>query len=187
MQNISAGLVAGLVATLVLSALMVVKGMMGLMPELDVAAMIGVMMGASVVVGWIVHFMIGTIAWGGGFALLYAQIPGGMAWHDDHRDANGRRGPVRNESRHHGTDHDAGVAYRIRRRSGCCLPDACNPRTCTLKACVVPRRIPRGPDPNSGWRCSATRPHHLLSMTFAGLRAHCHPIQQPEESDHVDP
>jgi hypothetical protein len=79
MQNISAGLVAGFVATVVLSALMVAKGMMGLMPELDIAAMIGTMMGASVAVGWIVHFMIGTIAWGGGFALLYELIPGGSA------------------------------------------------------------------------------------------------------------
>jgi hypothetical protein len=79
MQNIFAGLVAGFIATVVLSAMMVIKGMMGLMPELDIAAMIGMMMGASVMVGWIVHFMIGTIAWGGGFALLYGLIPGDNA------------------------------------------------------------------------------------------------------------
>jgi hypothetical protein len=79
MNNISAGLLAGFVATVVLSALMVVKGMMGVMPELDVAAMIGMMMGVSVAVGWVVHFMIGTIVWGGGFALLYELIPGGSA------------------------------------------------------------------------------------------------------------
>jgi hypothetical protein len=79
MHNVPAGLVAGFIATVVLSAMMVIKGMMGVMPELDVAAMIGMMMGASVIVGWIVHFMIGTIAWGGGFALLYKQIPGDNA------------------------------------------------------------------------------------------------------------
>jgi len=79
MQNISAGLVAGFAATVVLSVLMVVKGMMGVMPELDVAAMIGMMMGASVAVGWVIHFMIGTIAWGGGFAVLYDVIPGSGA------------------------------------------------------------------------------------------------------------
>ncbi len=79
MQNTLADLVAEFIATVVLSAMMVVKGMMGLMPELDVAAMIGMMMGASVAVGWIVHFMIGTIAWGGGFALLYEHILGGNA------------------------------------------------------------------------------------------------------------
>jgi hypothetical protein len=79
MKNISAGLIAGFVATVVLSAMMVIKGMMGVMPELDVAAMIGIMMGAPVAIGWIIHFMIGTIAWGGGFALLYDNIPGGSA------------------------------------------------------------------------------------------------------------
>ena len=79
MHNISAGLLAGFIATVVLSAMMVIKGMMGVMPELDVAAMIGMMMGAPVAVGWIIHFMIGTIAWGGGFALLYDVIPSDSA------------------------------------------------------------------------------------------------------------
>ena len=79
MQNISAGLLAGFVATVVLSVMMVIKGMMGVMPELDVAAMIGMMMGASVAVGWVIPFMIGTIAWGGGFAVLYNVIPGSSA------------------------------------------------------------------------------------------------------------
>ncbi|MFN4128966.1 MAG: DUF6789 family protein, partial [Paracoccaceae bacterium] len=76
MQNIKAGLVAGFVATVVLSAMMVAKTMMGIMPELDVIAMLSAMMGAPALMGWIGHFMIGTIAWGGGFALLYGVIPG---------------------------------------------------------------------------------------------------------------
>jgi len=79
MQNISAGLVAGFVATVVLSAMMIAKGMMGVMPELDVIAMLSMMMGAPAAMGWLAHFMIGTIAWGGGFAVLYALIPGGTA------------------------------------------------------------------------------------------------------------
>ena len=79
MQNISAGLVAGFVATVVLSAMMIAKGMMGVMPELDVIAMLSMMMGAPAAVGWLAHFMIGTLAWGGGFAVLYALIPGGTA------------------------------------------------------------------------------------------------------------
>jgi hypothetical protein len=79
MTNLKNGFLAGFIGTVVLSALMLVKTMMGVMPELDVAAMIGMMMGASVIVGWIIHFMIGTIAWGGGFALLYDVIPGGSA------------------------------------------------------------------------------------------------------------
>lgn len=76
MQNIKAGLVAGFVATVVLSAMMVAKTMMGIMPELDVIAMLSAMMGAPALMGWIGHFMIGTIAWGGGFAVLYGVIPG---------------------------------------------------------------------------------------------------------------
>lgn len=76
MQNITAGLVAGFIATVVLSAIMMIKTMMGIMPELDVVDMLAGMMGMSVLLGWVAHFMIGTLAWGGGFALLYAHIPG---------------------------------------------------------------------------------------------------------------
>ncbi len=76
MTKFTAGLGAGFVATVVLSAIMVMKGMMGLMPQLDVIAMLSAMMGAPAIVGWLAHFMIGTLAWGGGFALVYGQLPG---------------------------------------------------------------------------------------------------------------
>ena len=79
MQNISTGLLAGLVATVVLAAMMFVQSMMGVMPGLNVAAMIGTIIGSSVAVGWIIHLMVHTIAGGGGFALLYNLIPGGSA------------------------------------------------------------------------------------------------------------
>lgn len=79
MQNISAGLLAGFIATVVLSVLMMAKTMMGVMPELDVIHMLAGMMGMPAIAGWLGHFMIGTIAWGGGFALLYGVIPGGSA------------------------------------------------------------------------------------------------------------
>ena len=77
MKNLTAGVVAGFIATVVLSLLMVAKTMMGVMPELDVAKMLGMMMGTGEAMGWVGHFMIGTIAWGGAFALLYTYIPGG--------------------------------------------------------------------------------------------------------------
>lgn len=79
MTNLKSGFLAGFIATVVLSVLMVMKGVMGVMPDLDVAAMLAGMIGAPVIVGWIAHFMIGTIAWGGGFAVLYDFIPGGNA------------------------------------------------------------------------------------------------------------
>lgn len=79
MNKIVAGAVAGFAATVVLSVMMIAKGMMGIMPELDVIAMLSAMMGAPAVMGWIGHFMIGTLAWGIGFALLFDMIPGSSA------------------------------------------------------------------------------------------------------------
>ncbi|MHC2791172.1 putative membrane protein YagU involved in acid resistance [Mesorhizobium jarvisii] len=79
MQKIGTGLVAGFIATVVLSVMMIAKNMMGIMPELDVIGMLSTMMGSSAMTAWLGHFMIGTLAWGGGFALLYGLIPGGSA------------------------------------------------------------------------------------------------------------
>jgi len=79
MTNLKNGFLAGFIATAVLSVMMVAKSMMGVMSELDVVAMLSMMMGAPLIVGWLAHFMIGTLAWGGGFAVLYNAIPGGSA------------------------------------------------------------------------------------------------------------
>lgn len=80
MQNLTQGLIAGFVATVVLSALMLLKAMMGLMPELNVIAMLANMTGGGPLMGWIAHFAIGTILWGGLFAYLEPRIPGGSDW-----------------------------------------------------------------------------------------------------------
>lgn len=79
MTNLKNGFLAGFIATAVLSAIMAAKTMMGVMPELDVVAMLSMMMGAPLIVGWLAHLMIGTLAWGGGFAVFYGLIPGGNA------------------------------------------------------------------------------------------------------------
>ncbi len=76
MQNIGKGLVAGFAATVVLSALMIAKGAMGLMPELEIARMLGTMLGDGPGVGWLAHFMIGTLLWGVLFAWLDPTLPG---------------------------------------------------------------------------------------------------------------
>lgn len=76
-------MIAGFAATVVLSLLMLMKSMMGVMPGLDVIQMLtGMahgMMGlpANPAVGWMLHFLIGTVLWGIGFALLYKSLPGG--------------------------------------------------------------------------------------------------------------
>lgn len=79
MNRYAAGAIAGFSATVVLSVLMVAKTMMGVMPGLDVIAMLSAMMGTSAIMGWIAHFMIGTIAWGIGFAVLHDALPGGSS------------------------------------------------------------------------------------------------------------
>jgi len=73
------GVIAGLVATIVLSALMMLKSKMGILPQLDPIGMMAGMMGGDRSMGWVAHFVIGTAVWGGGFALLYDSIPGGSS------------------------------------------------------------------------------------------------------------
>lgn len=80
MNNIGKGLIAGFVATVVLSALMLMKSAMGLMPQLDTVAMLSSMMGGGPTLGWLAHFMIGTVAWGGLFALTEQYLPGPSLW-----------------------------------------------------------------------------------------------------------
>ncbi len=77
-MNIKAGIISGFVATVVLSIVMVMKAKMGLMPELNAIKMLAGMMGAPLVMGWVAHFMIGTILWGTGFALLVDKLPGSV-------------------------------------------------------------------------------------------------------------
>jgi hypothetical protein len=63
---IGKGFQAGLAATVVLSILMLLKQLMGIMPELNLPLMIAGMMGAPdmPLIGWIVHFMIGVLGYG---------------------------------------------------------------------------------------------------------------------------
>lgn len=68
--HLGRGLLAGFVATIVLSGFMLIKHAMGLMPQLNVIVMISRIMRAPLVVGWIMHFTIGTVLWG----LLYAWL-----------------------------------------------------------------------------------------------------------------
>lgn len=69
-NSIPKGLLAGFIATLVLSMMMVIKSMIGLMPQLDVIAMLSGMLGVSAVIAWVVHFVIGTVGYGIAIVLL---------------------------------------------------------------------------------------------------------------------
>ncbi|MFP3943795.1 MAG: DUF6789 family protein [Alphaproteobacteria bacterium] len=76
------GIIAGFIATLVLSALMLVKSSMGMMPQLDAVAMLSGMgaeysgLPQTPTVGWVLHFLVGTVLWGGLFALTAGVWPG---------------------------------------------------------------------------------------------------------------
>ena len=84
MKSFSKAMMAGLVATVVLSIVMVMKSVMGIMPELDLPRMIAGMMGMpnEPAVGWAVHFMIGVVGYGVALALLDNHLPGeNRVWH----------------------------------------------------------------------------------------------------------
>ncbi len=76
MSNIGKGLLAGLAATVVLSALMILKAMMGIIPALDLPAVLAGMMGSLgiPIAGWLVHFFIGLVIYGIAIATLEPRL-----------------------------------------------------------------------------------------------------------------
>jgi hypothetical protein len=85
MNPYSRGLIAGLIATVALSALMILKMTLGLLPEFDAVAMLaGIGHGylglpATPAVGWMAHLILGTVVWGLLFAGLQGVLPGRTA------------------------------------------------------------------------------------------------------------
>jgi hypothetical protein len=82
MKQLKSGILSGLIATIVLSVLMILKKTMGVHAELDpihtLAALAAAQMGISStpVIGWVMHFGIGAFAWGGAFAIFNTALPG---------------------------------------------------------------------------------------------------------------
>lgn len=72
------GMLSGFLATVALSLMMFAKGAMGLMPQLDVIKMLSSMMGMPqyLLLGWMAHFLIGTVVWGILYSLLVPRLPG---------------------------------------------------------------------------------------------------------------
>jgi len=60
--------VAGIIATLVMTLMMMLSAQMG-MPKMEPPKMLATTMGTSVALGWVMHFMIGII-----FALMYTYL-----------------------------------------------------------------------------------------------------------------
>lgn len=79
--TIAKGIFAGFIATLALTVLMIMKKTMGVMPTLDPVHMLSDMAAAkigiapNVFIGWVMHFVIGALAWGGAFAVFNKILP----------------------------------------------------------------------------------------------------------------
>lgn len=75
MRPIAAGMLAGLIATAVLSIVMVLNAALGWLPELSVIALLAEVSAQvlgtprNLFVGWIEHLLIGTALWGALFAV----------------------------------------------------------------------------------------------------------------------
>ena len=67
------GMAAGFLATAVLSGAMSVMVPAGLAP--DIIGLISGMLMSGRDTGWMVHFLVGTVAWGGFFAILQPFLP----------------------------------------------------------------------------------------------------------------
>lgn len=78
MANLGKTMWSGFLATVVLSILMIAKAKMGMMPHLDLIAMLARMLGdpGVPIIGWLAHFTVGTLFYGIAFALLAGKLPG---------------------------------------------------------------------------------------------------------------
>lgn len=72
MHRLSAGLAAAFVATVILSALMILKSQLGLLPDMNVIHLLASRMGGRPISGWMAHVSIGTVFYGLTYALLFS-------------------------------------------------------------------------------------------------------------------
>lgn len=79
MGQVGKGIVAGFIATVVLSIIMVIKAFMHMLPALNTIELIHGMTGGPLIMGWVGHFVIGAVVWGILFALMYGALPGANA------------------------------------------------------------------------------------------------------------
>src|SRR5260370_35222715 len=91
MGNALKGMIAGFVATLILSGLMVLNSTMGLMPQINIVRMLANLGTLSTTAAWMDHFIVGVVIWGLLFAVydgvatrpahwLRGFMVGGFAW-----------------------------------------------------------------------------------------------------------
>ena len=78
MVDIGRGMAAGFVATTAFALLVLASLAFGLLPQVAATVLFGgVLRGQGTpAVAWIIHFLIGTVLWGGLFAALAPRLPG---------------------------------------------------------------------------------------------------------------
>ncbi len=72
MGNALKGMIAGFVATLILSGLMLLNSTMDLMPQINIVRMLANLATLSTTAAWMDHFIVGVVIWG----LLFAVYDG---------------------------------------------------------------------------------------------------------------
>jgi hypothetical protein len=70
MSNALKGIIAGFVATLVLSGLMILNSTIGLMPQIDIVRLLTTLGTLTTASAWMDHFIVGAVVWG----LLFAAV-----------------------------------------------------------------------------------------------------------------
>jgi hypothetical protein len=73
-------MLAGLVATLVLSGILIVKGNMGLWPEVNIIRLLVNLGSIQTVAAWMDHFIVGVVVWGLMFAAFDAMWESRAYW-----------------------------------------------------------------------------------------------------------
>lgn len=80
MSNSMRGMVAGFIATLVLTGVMLLKSSMGLWPELNLIRLLVNLGSIQTVAAWMDHFIVGVVVWGMLFAALDATWESRAYW-----------------------------------------------------------------------------------------------------------
>jgi len=75
MSNSMKGMIAGFVATLALSGLLLLKSTMDLVPELNIIRLLTNLGSISAVQAWMDHFIVGVVVWGLLFGAMTRSAP----------------------------------------------------------------------------------------------------------------
>ena len=80
MSNSTKGMIAGFVATVVLSGLLMLKSTMDLAPHLNIIRLLTQLGSIGTVAAWMDHFIVGTLVWGLLFGAFDAVYEKGAYW-----------------------------------------------------------------------------------------------------------